>query len=89
MDQRVQLEDVRRVVVRTLSEMGAEEVDESLVRETTLYSDHAQPGRRFQYDDLRAVWFPDREMVEFFSADGEFLRTVAIPQNPLAAQAAA
>ena len=43
-----------------------------LVRETTLYCDQAQPGRRFQYDDLRAVWFPGRETVEFFSADGEF-----------------
>lgn len=89
MDSVVELEDVRRVVVCTLGELGVEGVDQSALHETLLLCDQVQPGRRFQYDDVRAVWFPDRATVDFFSMDGEFIRAVAVQLGSRTTQAAA
>jgi hypothetical protein len=84
-----QLEYIRGVVLATLTELGMPEADWSLVSETTLLRDRSHPGRRFQYHAVRAVWFADARVIEFFSADGLFLKTVPLGPEKAPKQAAA
>jgi len=87
-DQVAEFEDVRRAVVRTLRELGIED-DGSFPLYETILCDQNRSGRRYQCDDVRAVWFSGRDTIEFFSGDGEFLCAASVNQDPLAAAIAA
>jgi len=84
-----EFENVRRTVIRTFRELGVEDDGSSPLRETTILCDRSHAGRRFQCDDVRAVWFSGRDTIEFFSDDGEFLCTANVTPKPLAAPVAA
>jgi len=77
MDHVSEIEQVRRVVIETLPELGVDESDSSSVRETVLLRDAKHAGRRFLCERVRAVWFIDSPQIDFFSQDGVFLKAVS------------
>lgn len=83
------LEPVRQIVLKTLPELGFDAAKPADVSETELLRDEDHPGRRFQYDAIRAVWFLDSPVVHFFSQDGQFLKAVAVEPAFKSRQAAA
>jgi hypothetical protein len=84
MDQRAQIEALRQVVLQTLVELGTPEADWSLVKQTTLLRDRDHPGKRFEFHGVRAIWYNDRNIIDFFTEDGRFLLTVPVASPNLA-----
>lgn len=78
MDQ-VQLQILREIVLRTLAELGVPDADWSLVDQVMLQRDAKHFGRRFEFQGIRAVWFADRGMVDFFDEKGHLLTTMSVP----------
>lgn len=83
----VDLECVRRAVLETLPQLGM--ADCTRLRETALLGDLDLPGRRFQCDQIRAVWFVDSPVINFFSEDGEMLIAVSLETQATPQPAAA
>jgi hypothetical protein len=79
MEPTAQLEILREIVLRTLAELGIPDADWSLVSQTSLLRDAEHPGRRFQFDGIRAIWFSDRSEIDFFAEDGRLLTSVTVP----------
>ena len=70
------IESVRQVVVDTLAQLGASSPEPGSLTEKSLRYDSAHCGYRFQYQQIRAVWFADAPAVDFFADDGRLLATV-------------
>lgn len=58
---------VRRMVVESLPELGFPKAQPNW--ETLLVNDGRPTGCRFEFDQLRAYWFAEREAVEFYRDD--------------------
>ena len=70
------IESVRRLVLTTIAQLAdATNAPISLV-ERALEHGPEQLGRRFQYRGIRAVWFADSGVIDFFTEDGHLLATV-------------
>jgi hypothetical protein len=78
MDQ-AQLQVLHDIVLHTLAELGMPDADWSLVDQFVLQRDQKHFGRRFEFQGIRAVWFPDRAMIDFFDEHGHFLTTAPVP----------
>lgn len=89
MDQPAQLEALRGVVLRTLGELGMPDADWSLVNQTALLRDRDHPGKRFEFGGVRAIWYEDRNTIDFFAEDGRFLINVPVGPPKLARPQAA
>lgn len=73
-----QIEVLKEVVLRTLAELGMPQADWSLVHQKSLHRDREHAGTRFEYRGVRAVWYPDRQVIDFFGEDGHFLASVPV-----------
>lgn len=80
------VEAIRQRVVDALPELGYEKTDPNW--ETLLIVDGTYTGRRFEFDDLRAYWFVERQAIEFYGAEWQLLRTIEL-QSPAATTATA
>jgi hypothetical protein len=89
MEAMLPIESIRRLVLATLAELGMPDANWSLVKETVLRRDRSHTGRRFAYAGVRAVWFPEANVVDFFAEDGTFLKTVPLAGPQPTQQAAA
>lgn len=69
---------IRQFVLTTLGELKAAPPDGSRLEERLLRRDPTHLGCRFQYDSIRAVWFAGNNSIEFFSQDGQFLKSVPV-----------
>lgn len=63
---------VRRLVVESLPELGFPKAQPNW--ETLLMHEGRPTGWRFEFDQLRAYWFAERESVEFYRDDWVPLR---------------
>ncbi len=84
-----QIESARQIVLATLARLGTPQVDGAKIKETALLSDRDHPGRRFQFEKIRAIWFADAGAIEFFDDDGNLLETVHVRPPAPSGQAAA
>jgi hypothetical protein len=84
-----QVELARQIVLATLSRLSTPQIDGAAVKETALLGDRNDPGRRFQFEKIRAIWFADSSAIEFFDDDGNLLETVDVERSVPNGQAAA
>lgn len=71
------IDSVRRLVVETFAQLSAQPSAPITLVERMLQHGPERIGRRFQYRELRAVWFSDSDAIDFFTADGRPLASVA------------
>ena len=72
------VDSVRRLVVETFAQLSDRPYAPITLVERTLQHGPQPLGHRFQYRDLRAVWFSDSGAVEFFTDDGRPLASVPL-----------
>ncbi len=68
--------DIRRVVLRTFQEVGAEVVSLQELRETILVEAGACMARTYTAGGFKAVWLLDEGIVRFTNGAGQLLRIV-------------
>ena len=88
MSHSVQLERIRRFVLRTFLQYGAD--DSCSVGETILVQNGYYCGRRFTCNELHAVWFVEEGELKFYGEDGTVFKviatdTIALDEGRLAA----
>jgi hypothetical protein len=82
------IDSVRRLVVETFTHLSDRPSAPIALVERTLQHGPERVGRRFQYRQLRAVWFSDSDAIDFFTDDGRPLTSVAFAPNMAAPVAA-
>ncbi|MGA2618148.1 MAG: hypothetical protein ABSF26_11095 [Thermoguttaceae bacterium] len=68
---------IPELVTATLSELGLCPAPATLIR-TFALMEGRRVAHKFRYDTGYAVWTVDRGVVDFYDADGNPLRTVAL-----------
>lgn len=78
---------IHQIVADNLAELGM--ADAPCTRMTVITHDGFCVGRRFLFDRFQAVWRMAEGIVEFYSDDGELLRTAGVdPETPQARRTA-
>jgi hypothetical protein len=69
------VDQVRKVVLDGLRQLGAADVDETSIEESILVRRGYYAGRRYSLNGASALWLADRGEVWFRTADGRTLKT--------------
>jgi len=68
--------EVIQLVVRTFREFGGDVREAWDVDQTILVGGGSYRGRSYRADGLMAMWLIDVGIIQFYSAEGDMLRTV-------------
>jgi hypothetical protein len=71
-------EQLRQAVWATFAEFGVPDEELQYMRECLLVQDGRFVGRSYRAGDLLAMWLADVNLVQFYGAEGEMLRTLEI-----------
>lgn len=69
-------DEVRRLVLQTLEELGVPVSDFADLEETILLDDGKFAARSYRVQDYMAMWLLEVGLVQFYDADGNMLATV-------------
>ena len=81
--------EIRRIVLRTFQEVGAEVVSSQDLRETILVDAGACMARTYTVGGYKAVWLLDEGVVRFTNEAGQLLRIVNLYEEMPAVRIAA
>jgi hypothetical protein len=81
--------EVRRIVAKTLENLGAVVSDSRDLDETIIVSDGKYVARSYRVDQLWAMWLFEHGIVQFYDSDGTMLRTVNLFEEITSLRAAA
>jgi hypothetical protein len=81
--------EIRRIVLRTFQEVGAEVVSSQDLRETILVDAGACMARTYAAGGYKAVWLLDEGTVRFTNEAGQLLRIVNLYEEMPAVRIAA
>lgn len=68
--------EVKQLVSRTFLDLGASPPSLFSLKETMFLENGTCMGRAYQAGPLRAVWWIDEGIVQFYDSEGTLLRTV-------------
>lgn len=71
-----QADEVRRLVVRTFEDFGAEEEMLGDLNETILIDDGRYRGRSYRAEEWLAMWLVEIGLLQFYDAQGNMLRSI-------------
>jgi hypothetical protein len=71
------LEIIRTLVRSAFRELGANE--DAQLREKILIREDLYCGRRFQCNDLQAVWFIEEDEIKIYGSDGAVVKVLNDP----------
>jgi hypothetical protein len=75
------MEQLREAVRATFAQLGVEEREFAALRESLAINEGRYVGRIYRAGGLMAMWLADLNLVQFYGADGEMLRTFEICQG--------
>lgn len=89
METNLQAYDIRRLVAQTFGELGTTLTSLSDFTETLLIDEGRCAARSYARGDLMAMWLIGPQIVQFYDAEGNMLRTVNLFDEPRAQRKAA
>jgi hypothetical protein len=73
----MEIAQIRQAVLQALAEYGVTATEPNW--ETLLITDGRYVGRRFEFEDVRAFWFRERHVVEFYDHSWQLLGELKLP----------
>ncbi|MEK6235304.1 MAG: hypothetical protein N2C14_11405 [Planctomycetales bacterium] len=81
-------EETRSLASQTFIELGADPERVADVKDTILIQDGHYRGRSFRVEGMLAMWMIEVDLLQFYAADGELLKTISLKRRASESKAA-
>jgi hypothetical protein len=77
---------LRRTINAAVADLGHKTKE---CKESVLIREGYFVGRQFRFENVRAIWFAEEEVVKLYGDDGRLMRTLMVAEGPVELRRAA